>query len=349
MQITLKDIAEELNLSVTAVSRALRNMPDISKDTTNLVKETARRLGYKKNLAASYLKTARSMTLGVIVPDICNPVFSYMYKGIENKCREKGYTLMLGISNEESESEVALAENMISHGIDGIFIVPSKDSETDKHISNVSDLPCIVLQRKRKSGAEYFVQSNDYEGGYLAAEHLYERGHRKFILVFADMRISSARERYGGFTAYLQNAGLFDAVELIECNGTRAGAYEAINSRLEKTTDGKTLPASAIFCFSDYIACGVYSALEERGISVPSDVSVVGYDNNEYAGVMSPALTTVDILPYEIGDRAAEMMLKALGGACTEKERQIVISPHIVVRNSTKNQFDEKTFINMQI
>ena len=129
----------------------------------------------------------------------------------------------------------------------------------------------------------------------------------------------------------------------------KGGAYEAINSRLEKTTDGKTLPASAIFCFSDYIACGVYSALEERGISVPSDVSVVGYDNNEYAGVMSPALTTVDILPYEIGDRAAEMMLKALGGACTEKERQIVISPHIVVRNSTKNQFDEKTFINMQI
>ena len=94
MSVTLKDIAEELNISATAVSRALRNMPDIGPDTTKLVQETAERLGYRKNLAASYLKTAKSMMFGIIVPDICNPVFSYMYKGIEEKCNKNGGFLL---------------------------------------------------------------------------------------------------------------------------------------------------------------------------------------------------------------------------------------------------------------
>ena len=338
MQVTLKDIAEELKLSVTAVSRALRNMPDIGKDTTQLVKETARRLGYKKNLAASYLKTARSMTLGVIVPDICNPVFSYMYKGIENKCREKKYTLMLGISNEDSESETTVIEGMLSRGVDGIFIVPGKDSEINSKLLSDAELPCVLLQRKGTGSPEYFVQSDDYEGGFLAAEHLYRSGHRKFLLVFADMRISSACDRYNGFVAFLQSMGVgSDAAELLECDGTRAGAYEAMEAWLENKSGAKVLPASAIFCFSDYIACGVYSALEKRGIGIPCDISVVGYDNNEYSGVMSPALTTVDLLPYDLGERAAEMMLKAIDGNFAANDSPIVISPRMVIRDSTKS------------
>lgn len=314
-------------------------MPDISKETKALVNETAARMGYKKNLAASYLKTARSMTLGVIVPDICNPVFSYIYKGIECRCREKNYTLMLGISNEDSESEAEMIENMMSRGVDGIFIVPGKDSELDKkRILGETGLPCVVIQRKTAYGTEYFVQSNDYEGGYLAAEHLYSQGHRKFLLVFADMRISSARERYNGFVAYLQGAGHnSDAVEILECNGTREGAYGAMQRYLENKPDAASLSARAIFCFSDYIACGVYSALEERGIGIPCDVSVVGYDNNEHSDIMSPALTTVDILPKDIGERAAEMMLKVIGGRYAPKDSPIVISPRMVVRKSTKS------------
>lgn len=335
MSVTLKDIAEELNLSVNAVSRALRNMSDIGPETTKLVQETAQRLGYRKNLAASYLKTAKSMMLGIIVPDICNPVFSYMYKSLEKKCIEKNYTLMLGNSNENFKQEALMIENMVAHGVDGIFIVPSKESQTRYSFLEQANIPYVLLQRKNALDKTNFVQSNDYVGGYLAAEHLYSLGHREFLLVFTNMKISSAHERYNGFIAYLKKKGLSEKnVQLLECDSTRAGGCEVTKGWL-KAQDIKALSATAIFCFSDYIAYGVYSALFEYGLNVPQDVSVIGYDNNEYSGIIHPKLTTVDILPYDIGKHSAKLMLDLIKNESKEANG-IVISPRLIVRSSTK-------------
>lgn len=335
MSVTLKDIAEELNLSVNAVSRALRNMSDISPETTKLVQETAQRLGYRKNLAASYLRSAKSMMLGIIIPDICNPVFSYMYKSIEKKCMENNYTLMLGNSNENFKQETSMIENMVAHGVDGIFIVPSKESQPQYPVLEQANIPYVLLQRKNALNKKNFVQSDDYEGGYLAAEHLYSLGHRDFLLVFTNMRISSANERYNGFIAYLKENGLSqNNVQLLECDSTRAGGCECTKNWL-KNQDVKNLSATAIFCFSDYIAYGVYSALFEYGLNVPQDVSVMGYDNNEYSAIIHPRLTTVDILPYDIGNHSAKMMLGLLTDKKTETDG-VVISPKLIVRSSTK-------------
>ena len=137
MAITIKDIAEELGVSFNTVSRALRDMPDIGQDTTRLVKETAARLGYRKNFAASYLKTTKSMMLGIIVPDICNPVFSYMYKGIEKKCSETNYSLLLGNSNGNPEEESSILNNMLDHGVDGVFLIPNmKNTQSYTQLEN---------------------------------------------------------------------------------------------------------------------------------------------------------------------------------------------------------------------
>jgi len=334
VSVTLKDIAEELNISVNAVSRALRNMPDIGQDTTRLVHETAERMGYRKNLAASYLKTAKSMTLGIVIPDICNPVFSYIYKGIEGVCRERHYALMVGNSNENPEEEKTLIANMISHGVDGVFIVPCNASRTRYSQLRSAGIPFILLQRKSSRAQADLVQSNDFEGGYYAAEHLYRLGHRRFLLVFASMSTSSAKERYDGFFAYLSERGLGrDSIKIIECDASRANGYAVMRRELEEHPD--IGGATAIFCFSDYIAHGVYSALSEAGLSVPGDVSVVGYDNNEYSGIIHPPLTTVDILPREIGTRAAGLMLE-LARKKSEKITEIIISPKLMVRESTR-------------
>ncbi len=335
MSVTLKDIAEELNLSVNAVSRALRNMSDIGPETTKLVQETAQKLGYRKNLAASYLRSAKSMMLGIIVPDICNPVFSYMYKSIEKKCMESDYTLMLANSNENFKQEEAMIENMVAHGVDGIFIVPSKESQTKYPLLDKANIPYVLIQRKNELDKHNFVQSNDYLGGYLAAEHLYSLGHRDFLLVFTNMLISSAHERYNGFIAYLKEKGLSEKnVQLLENDSTRAGGCEITKEWL-KTQNIKKLSATAIFCFSDYIAYGVYSALSEYGLSVPDDVSVMGYDNNEYSSIIHPRLTTVDILPYDIGKHSAKLMLELLEEAKSQADG-IVISPKLIVRSSTR-------------
>lgn len=335
MPVTLKDIAEELNLSVNAVSRALRNMSDIGPETTKLVQETAQKLGYRKNLAASYLKTAKSMMFGIIVPDICNPVFSYMYKGIEKICNQTDYTLMLGNSNENSQKESKLIDNMVAHGVDGIFIVPSKESDCCYSHIEQANIPYVLLQRKGENQTENFVQTNDFEGGFLVAQHLFNLGHKKFLLIFPDMQISSARERYNGFCAFLNENNIDKSnIELLVCDSTKSGGYEVAKSWLEKQ-NGKNLSANAIFCFSDYIAYGVYSALIEKGLNIPDNVSVIGYDNNEYSDIIYPKLTTIDILPYDIGKHSAKLMLNLIEQNML-KTKGIVITPTLKIRESTK-------------
>ncbi len=357
MPITLKDIAEELNVSVNTVSRALRDMPDIGQETTSLVKETALRLGYRKNLAASCLKTAKSMMLGIVVPDICNPVFSYMYKGIEKACNETNYTLMLGNSNGDPVKESAILQNMLDHGVDGIFLVPGmKDGQVLEQLKNAG-IPYVILQRRFPGIEANIVQSSDYEGGQLAAKHLYELGHRKFLYISAPMYISSARERYDGFVTYLARQGVpASAIEVLECDSTRNGGYEAAKKWLQQTksqqeyrTERRDLSATAIFCFSDYMAYGVYAAIAEAKLRVPEDISVIGYDNNEYSDMTNPALTTVDIFPYEIGTRSARIMFGLLSsqGSENSQERESspesnggwieeVMAPKLIVRESTR-------------
>ena len=315
-------------------------MPDIGPETTKLVHEAAARLGYRKNFAASYLKTARSMNLGIIVPDVCNPVYSYMYKGIEKICSKEGYTITLSNSGENADKENARIGAMIAHGVDGIFIIPSIQNTDFFDQLDKARVPYVVLQRRPNERLTNFVQSDDVEGGRLAAKHLYELGHRSFLFVLATKNISSSVDRRTGFISYLKEQGLpDDAVTILECNGTRASGYEVTREWLEQHADCEKLPVTAAFCFSDYVACGVYSALAEYGIQIPEDISVIGYDNNEYSDMISPALTTVDLLPYDIGKHAARLMLDILQtehATAHDNPTKIIISPKIVERNSTK-------------
>ncbi len=339
MPITLKDIAKELNISVNAVSRALRNMPDIGPETTKLVQETAQRMGYRKNLAASYLKTARSMTLGIIVPDVCNPVFSHMYKGIEKVCGRRGYTLMLSNSGEKSEKESAQLDSMIARGIDGVFIVPCIQDSVFGRQLDAAKIPYVLLQRKSNEHPSYFVQSDDFKGGYLAAQHLYALGHRSYLLVFPSLLISSARERYQGFLSFLYENGMSDdVVSVLECDSTRDAGNQAMQAWLAARLEKKEMEVSAVFCFSDYIAAGVYSAIVGYGLHIPEDLSVIGYDNNEYSDLIFPPLTTVDMLSYDVGKRAAQLMLDILQSDKHDdatSKNHVIISPHLIIRGST--------------
>lgn len=338
MPVTLKDIAKECNISVNSVSRALRNMPDIGPDTTKLVHETAMRLGYHKNLAAGYLRTKKSMILGLIVTDICNPVFSSMYKGIEKVCMETNYSLLLGNSNENAEEENALISNMLNHGIDGLFLVPcSENANTLDQLTNTK-LPILMLQRRILDFSTNSVLSNDYEGGRFAAAHLYQLGHRSFLYVTAPMYISSAQDRYNGFIAYLNQKGLSkDCVEILECNGsTRSDSHKAMSKWLKQFSSSQKPSVTSVFCFSDYVAYGVYSALAKYNLRIPEDISVIGYDNIEYSDMTLPPLTTIDMKPYHVGEHAAKIMIDLINNK-TDSSSPVkeIMSPKLIVRNST--------------
>ncbi|MBU9724670.1 LacI family DNA-binding transcriptional regulator [Diplocloster modestus] len=338
MSATLKDIAEELGVSINTVSRALRDMPDISQETKDHVRETATRLGYHKNLAASRLRTNKSLILGMVVTDISNPVFSGMIKGVEKTCKRTSYTIMLGNSNENSAEETAMISSMMDHGVDGILLVPSMRNTRVLTQLKKAKIPYVILQRKFPDIATNYVQSNDVKGGNLAAEHLYKLGHRSFLYVSAPMHISSARERYEGFLSYLRDKNLpADCVQVLECDGTRSGSHLVMKQWLKQHPDLHSLSATAVFCFSDYVACGVYSAFAKYSLRIPQDISVIGYDNNEYADMMLPALTTIDIRPFQTGERAAELLLELIAApdSQTKSVREIIIAPKLVNRKST--------------
>lgn len=339
MPVTLKDIANELGLSPNTVSRALRDMPDIGAATTSLVKETATRLGYQKNLAASRLRTNKSLLLGMVVTNICNPVFAPMIKGAETTCSQSNYTLLLGNSNENAKEEDKVISNMLKHGIDGLLLVPSMINSDVISKLNAAKIPYVILQRKFENISSNYVRSDDFSGGVLAAEHLYNLGHRKFLYVAAPMHISSSSERYRGFLSFLKEKDLSEnSIVVLECDGTRIGSKIAVDKWIKQHSDYHKLSATAIFCFSDYVAYGAYSALAKYNISIPNDISVIGYDNNEYADMTLPPLTTVDIRPYKIGQYSASQLIKIIN---TEDSNNIfyetVIPPKLIIRSSTTN------------
>lgn len=340
---TLKDIAEELNLSINTVSRALRDMPDIGKETTDLVKETAKKLGYRKNLSASRLRTNKSFTLGMIVADISNPIYAGIIKGVEKNCKNSNYTVMLGNSNEDPEEENNIVSSMLEHGVDGILLVPSMKNTQILSLLKRSKIPYVILQRKFPDIVTYCVQSNDRKGGQLAAEYLYTLGHRSFVYVAAPMHISSSKERYEGFLDFLREKHInSDAVQILESDGTRFGAYQVVKSWLKQHHDLHTLSATAIFCFSDYVACGVYSAFSKYGLQIPRDISVIGYDNNEYSNMMLPSLTTIDIRPFQLGKNAAELLLNLIDNPSQNiqiDERKLTLSPRLIIRKSVRELF----------
>jgi LacI family transcriptional regulator len=336
---TIRDIANELGVSVNTVSRALRDMPDISKETKANIKRTAEKLGYRKNFAASHLRTNKSHIIGMVVADISNPYFAGVIKGVEKVCKQAGYTIMLGNSNENKEEESAIISSMLNHGVDGILLVPSKRNSNILKQMTKANVPFVLLGRKFPDIPTNVVQSNDFNGGYLVAEHLFGLGHRKFIYLAGPMHISSSKERYDGFLSFLNEKHLpGNALQLLECDGTKMGGYQATKEILKHHTPGHNLPITAMFCFSDYVACGAYSALREADICIPKDISVVGYDNNDFSDIMFPALTTVDICKFNIGEYAAELIINLLdtsNQSNSDQLHQIIIQSYLIERKST--------------
>jgi LacI family transcriptional regulator len=334
---TLKDIANQLNLSINTISRALRDMPDISQETKKLIIETAERVGYRKNLAASRLRTRHSYILGVVVTDVSNPAFSGIVKGAEEQVKAAGYTIMLGNTNENAADEAAVIGGMLAHGVDGILLVPSMQNREILSLIEDAGVPYVLAIRKFPDAQTEIVRNDDIYGASALAEYLYQLGHRRFLYVSGLWHISSTQEGYQGFLSSLKSQGLpDDALQLIKCDGSRTGTYKAIQEWLALYA-GKELPATAIFAFNDYMVGGIYLALKEQNIRIPEDISIVGYDNNEYSDILEPSLTTVDNHFFEIGKQSAARLLDIIGHPDDEnakKPQEIIIMPELVVRNS---------------
>lgn len=330
---TIKDIARELGLSANTISRALRDMPDISDETKALVRETAEKMAYHINIAASSLRTRNSKAIGVIVADIQNPLFSGAVKGVEFSCKASGYSMLLSNTNESYQEEVNALESMICRNVDGIILFPTMREDGTIHQLIERKIPFVLAGRKFSDIPTNVVVNDDMYGGYLAAEHLRVRGHSKFVYLAGPRHISSSLERYEGFRQYLRENGLAEnSISLYETDATWQGGYQAVQELIEKGLD-----ATAIFAFSDFIALGVLKALRDHGLRVPQDIAVIGHDDIDFCELTVPTLTTIDMSKFRLGKRAMETLLQEINSGSKKggQYQQIIMEPHLIVREST--------------
>ena len=338
MRVTLKDIANELNLSVNTVSRGLRNMDDISPLTRALIQETAQQLGYQRNLAASSLRTNRSYIIGVVITDHSNPVMSEIIDGAESVGRDAGYTMMIGAHNENAAIEQDVVDRMLEQGVDGLILVPTLLNLDLMQKVERGQTPYVLAGRKYPGFCCNYVYCDDLMGARFVAEAFFKKGHKEFLYVAAGPNNPVSQDRFQGFSARLKELGIpAHQIRTLESDTTRDGTYRQMLRWIDENQSGNSLPITAIFAFSDYVACGVYAALNERGYRIPQDVSVIGYDSNEFSTIINPPLTTVDNHFFEIGQRSAQRILEILRLPKSDRMRDpqgIITTPELVWRSS---------------
>ncbi|APC09003.1 LacI family DNA-binding transcriptional regulator [Neomoorella thermoacetica] len=327
--VNIKEVAERAGVSPSTVSRALSGRVAVSPETKEKVMRAVRELNYQPNALAKGLKEGRSKTIGLIIPNVRNLVFPAAIKGITDVAKKYGYTVILCNTDEDLETEKAYVDNLRKRLVDGLIFSTATAAST--HILELKEkgFPVVLLIRHLKDKVDAVIVDN-YQGGYEATRFLIQRGYRRIAFVNGTLDLDLYRQRFAGYQAALAEAGIAYHEELV-VHGTRdwEDGYRAILTILERGQK-----PDAVFAASDPKALGVIKALKEKGLRVPEDVAVMGYDNLDMSELMDPPLTTMAQPFYEVGKRAAERLIKLINSK--RKSRPVVekLPAQLLVRAS---------------
>ena len=334
---TLKDIAKKLGLSISTVSRALQDHPDINKDTIKKTKEVARRLGYFPDVLAKSLKKKRTYTIGVIVPEISHFFFSSVIDGIEEITHKEGFTILVTKSNEILEREIINTESLISNRVAGVIASISQSTMDGSHFERViaRGTPLVLFDRILESLEVSKVVGNDSESIYKTVTHLIESGFKNIAHLAGPPHLNITKHRLEGYKKALNENGLKVSDEMIiHVDLNQKGGSIGAKSLL------KLFPnLDAICCVNDPVAVGVYQTLKKNKLSIPEDIAVTGFTNDPITEMISPTMTTVDQHGYEMGRKAAEILLDQINNERTEKLNQTyIVESELIIRKSSERK-----------
>ncbi len=330
--ITIRDIARELGISVSTVSRALQNHPDISEQTKATVRECAKKLNYKPNIMASNLRTSKNTTIGVVLPELNHHFFSSVLDGIEQTANEAGYNILICQTGEDVEKERSSVHTLISSRVAGMLVGVSKQTKSLQHLQDVLDngIPLVLYDRPCPSLQCDQVVSDDYLGAFNAVEYLIQTGCKRVMYLSSSMQLEVSRRRYQGWRDALlrYNIPVTDSL-IMECD-TRSKAIIDTPNILQR--DDKP---EAIFCVNDDCAAGVLHVAQILGVKIPEELSICGFSDAPLCRATLPMLTTVQQHGVEIGKRAMLRLLKRLGGEERIPQTEMVPTD-LIVRETTK-------------
>jgi len=331
--VTIKDLARELKISPSTVSRALKNHPDISEETKRAVNELAKRLNYQPNAVALSLKQQRSNTIGVIIPEIVHYFFSSVISGIEDVAYDAGFNVIICQSNERYEHEVANAKTLLASRVDGILVSISKETEDFKHLYNLLDnnIPMVFYDRIVPGLFADQVIVDDLDAAYRATRHLVDNGRKRIAHFAGPQKLLIGQYRKEGYLKALREAYIDIDNDLI----LEADSFERARLAILKLINSQT-EFDGLFAVNDLTAIGAMQTLQKQGIKIPNDVAIVGFSDGRFSGITDPTLTSVDQHGYEMGTVATEMLLKRITSVDKDFPFETkVLNANLIVRGSS--------------
>ncbi len=333
MSVTIADVAHLAQVSKATVSAVLNNKPGISQQTRDRVLDVVEKLNYKPNRVARSLSSRKTRSIGLVIKEIDNPYFAKVMKGVFDACSQHDYTVLLGSSELSPAKEVRSVETLESQRVDGLIISPLQGN--DVNFSYLSDLlrdkyPLVTLG-EIKNYATNFVEVNNVKAAHQAVSYLIDLGHEDITYFAGPSYSGHSTDRLTGYKEALMDHNISVGKE----NIVPTGSY--ISNGYQKAKEifaGSRIHPSAIFCYNDLVAIGLINCLLELDFSVPGDVSVLGFDDNDYCQSLKIPLTTVHVPAYEIGVTAAELLIKKINHPEEEEIEKIILDAHLVKRSS---------------
>ncbi|WP_170292232.1 LacI family DNA-binding transcriptional regulator [Sphingobacterium humi] len=327
----IKNIAEMLGISVSTVSRALRDAHDINPETKEKVLALARELNFKPNKNASALASGSTKNIGVIIPFITNYYFSTVISGIQEAAFELGYNIILFVTNDEMERERNLIENLDTTSLDGLLISISANSSVVEQFETLlkDDFPIVFFDRVPKDIAASKVMQSDFEGAFIATNHLIEKGYQHIAHIAGPENMNFSKERLRGYLTALQRARIPIQEDLIIYSGfTQQHGFDDVEALL---ASGEKV--DAIFAVNDRKAIGAILALKKAGIKVGEEIGVIGFTNDPISTIVEPNLTTVEEPAFEIGQQSCQLLIKHIKNKDYEP-RSVIIPCKLINRDS---------------
>lgn len=328
---TIKDIAELAGVSPATVSRVLSGQITVKEETRRRIEEAVRKFDYRPNYLARSLVLKETKTVGVVIPDILNPYYSALARGVEDEARRVGRSVVLCNSDNRVDKELSYLQMLEYKQVDGIILVSA--GHQGAHLKELIDrkIP-LVLASRRVDGVDVdTVAVDNVKGAREATRHLIQMGHRRIAMIAGNLSLRTGQERLDGFRQAFLQAGVPMDEKLVVTKGSfqLQEGYTVMCNLLRRSRR-----PTAVFAANDVLAIGAIGAIQSQGLSVPGDVAVVGFDGIQFGELINPRLTTVSVRPYGIGKTACKLLIDRLSLKRDQPTRLVVSEAHLEIRES---------------
>lgn len=332
MAVTIRDIAKHAGVSVSTVSRVMNKKPDVKPETQEKVTLAIEELGYSPNIVARGLVLKRSNVIGFIVPDIMNPSFPELARGVVARAKTYGYSVMFFDTNHDSKVEKEAIRLLQSKQVDGIILSFDEANKDELEKLKLERFPVVQIYRKSSRSAISTIAIDNVGSGYTATSYLIGLGHRRIGHITTGKGSQSGQERLDGYKKALAEAEIPYDSALIQVGENKA---EAGRECMERLLALQVKP-TAVFASHDVMAIGAYEAVYNAGLSIPEDISVVGHDNNEMSRLIRPKLTTVDTHKDRLGQASVDLLMEEIEKAEPLNKERVFVT-ELIVRESSRS------------